>query len=917
MIKYRLIFILVFFLIFCAEEAEEITGTNTLEQVESSRPSILADGVSTVDIIATVYDSSQKPITNIPVQFSSSHGNIDERVMTNANGQAIASLTSSASTTDITATVTVTLPDSTQLQKSAFTQKTVTLKAQQVIIETNNANEEEATISVLFIGVTLSATLKKEELPADGLSQTELNMVIKETTSKRAVPHAKLSLRSAKNTIPAEVFTDNSGVATASITALAYATTDTIYIDYGNTISKLLFMDFITPSIRLEPKTATLMADGNSQLQLTATLTSHNNNPIPGAEIHFSTDKGVVTSSAKTNEQGRAIAQYSSNSTVKDTAMVVAVFHDISDTSRIALQESSGKKLSVSGPPEVLRNGVSQAEISARVFDQNNNPVANSTVQFSAQYGDIEPTAKTDLNGYVTLPYTPDAGSTDVIDTLTVSSATSTVKLPLLLRGILLQISVTPDSILANGIENCKLAISLKESQSHKAIAGATVSLSTTLGTVNNELVTDYSGEASTTLTSGTKSGSAIVTAKYGLITDSTRVQFVSEQPNTILLSANPSFIWVKETGELDQTIIAATILTQTGTSISNEVAVRFRLRNGPGGGESISPAAPGSTLISEPIRTVNGTAKITLKSGIRSGTVEIEAELVDFPEVHSRTTNVTIRSGPPYIWIDPGDKNNVETHMTVALDVFNLEGWNHVRQFNVSLYAGDKYNNPVEQGTSIYLTSTAGIITTDVVTDARGEGSAILTTANPRPYVNPSDPVVLAPHRIPNPNDEGMMLPITVPDFEFNGVENDGIAYIIASTHGRDQNGNDAVVFATHMAVFSGSIAVFDISSDRDSLDLGEVATISIVVYDINGNPPARGSTLTADASNGEISNSSLMPTPERYGYGATFFQTQLLNDLDPVLDKAGMAKVNIKLDSPNGVVSEAVYIYLSKDNP
>ncbi len=907
----------VFFLIFCAEEAEEITGTNTLEQVESGRPSILADGVSAVDIIATVYDSSQKPIADIPVQFTSSHGTIDERVMTNANGQAIASLTSSASTTDMTATVTVTLLDSTQLQKSTVTQKTVTLKAQQTIIETNSVNEGKATITVLFIGVTLSATLKKEELPADGLSQTELNLVLKETTSKRAIPYAKISLRSAKNTIPAETITDNSGAAAASITALTYATTDTIYIDYGNSISKRLFMDFITPFIRLEPKTATLMADGNSQLQLTATLTSHSNNPIPKAEIQFSTDKGVVSASGKTNEQGRATALFSSNSTIRDTAIVVAVFHDISDTARIALQESSGKKLSVSGPPDVLRNGVSQVEISARVFDQNNNPVANSTVQFSAQYGDIDTNVKTDLNGYVTVPYIPDAGSTDVIDTLTVSSATSTIKLPLLLRGILLQISATPDSILANGIENCKLTVSLKKSQSHKAIAGATVSLSTTLGTVNNEVVTDFSGDAATTVTSGTQSGSAIIMAKYGRISDSTRVQFVSEQPNTILLSANPNFIWVKETGELDQTIIAATILTQTGTAISNEVAVRFRLRNGPDGGERISPATPGSDLLSEPIRTVNGTAKITLKSGIRSGTVEVEAELVNFTQVRSRTTNVVIRSGPPYIWIDPNNKNNVDSHMTVALDVFNLEGWNHVRQFNVSLYVGDKYNNPVEQGTSIYLTSTAGIITTDVVTDTQGEGSAILTTANPRPYVNPADPLILAPHRIPNPNDEGMMLPITVPDFDFNDVENDGIAYIIASTHGRDQNGNDAVIFATHMAVFSGPIAVFDISSNRDSLNLGEVATISIVVYDINGNPPARGSTLTADASKGEISNSSLMPTPERYGYGATFFQTQLLNNLDPILDKSGMAKVSIKLDSPNGVVNEAVYIYLSKNDP
>ena len=247
-----------------------------------------------------------------------------------------------------------------------------------------------------------------------------------------------------------------------------------------------------------------------------------------------------------------------------------------------------------------------------------------------------------------------------------------------------------------------------------------------------------------------------------------------------------------------------------------------------------------------------------------------------------------------------------------------------------MGVYVGDKYNNPVDQGTTVYLTSTAGIITTDITTDERGQGTATLISANPRPYIEPNDGMSLAPHRIPNPNQPDMMLPISVMDFEGMEVEginrpgdfgeNDGVAVIMGSTHGRDQNGNDAIVYHSNMAVFSGPVLPdgrFDVTVEGaiDTLRIGETAPITIRLYDLHGNPPGAGSTLKASTSAGKVSNENLMASKENYGYGVTAYTTTLLNNLDPVVDEETMAEVSVEFIGNSVRMSKSVYVYLSKE--
>ena len=917
----------------CSKKGEDIVGT--VEEVEITEPQILADGLSTTIIKATILDEEGEIASGYRVEFTTTHGAVTEYAISTAEGIAVATLQSAASEEDIDAIVTATVVDTASgLYKRQATNVFVRLEVpgfpdrNKDLKKADSQGLNSAQIGITFLGVTVAPSFDVDALPADGISKALVKISVKETTSKKAVSNAALSLAATFGTVENNVQTDGKGMATAELIASSHAGVDTIFVEYGQVIAKTLIMKYELPRLIMIPKEAMLLADGKSRKTFVASLLTPQNTPIAEAEINFSTTNGTVSpSKVMTSTEGKAEAQLTSAAVLDSVVLVVARFHELADTARAQFVTSTSERgLAFAGEKELYRDGVSKTELTATILDENNNPVKDATVQFTCLYGSVSGTAITDMYGQAVVIYTPDVGETDVTDQITanIGSASTVHKIDLL--GMHMEMLANPDSIPADGVTAALISVHLKLSSSQKAVSGAVVEFYADKGYIASSATTSEEGIAALPLRAGVDPGLAIVTAKYGGFTKTQQIEFYINSPQSIILTATPNFIWVKETGNLEQTNITATILGVQGQPIGHEVLVKFYLQNGPGGGEGfvVANGSPGGE--SEPIKTVAGQATIGFRAGMRSGTAEIRAEVLSELQVMARTTNIVIRSGPPYIWIDPGNPNNVETHMTVTLDYFNLYGWGYVREFKVGVFIGDKYNNPVEKGTTVYLTSTAGIITTDITTNERGEGSAVLLSANPKPYLLPQDGSTLAPHRIPNPNDPSVYLPITVPDFEgqevMNSVgdmgENDGVTVILATTQGRDQNGRDAKVFDTSMAVFSGGIARFDVSvvNDVSSLKLGETAVILIRIYDINGNPPGAGSSLKAKTSAGELSGTDLMSGKDDYGYGSTAFTTVLVNNLDPLKDQPQAAEVEIEFTGNAAKLSRSVYIQLLLEN-
>lgn len=908
----------------CGESSDDITGNSRLSGLQANRAEVLADGISQISLIATVLDSSGYRLPGAVVHFTTTAGTITARAYSDDYGQATAILTSSASVTDITAQVTAALvaAETGRSASGILSELQVmnpNVSAPLKLAKTANGATNRATLEIRLIGITLTTQLEAAEISADGMSQTQMRIWLKETSSNRGLAGANCRVRAATLPIFLDILTGANGHAIVPIKSVPQAATDTLFVEYGNLMRAWDLITLLPPRISINPRRTELLADGMSKMTFHASLVSFKNNPIQSAAIFFSTSAGVITGSSITSPNGEALAELRAGTTVGKNIPIIAQFHGWADTAWVDFVDTAPSAIVLLSEKEIIRDGATPSAILATVVNPLQKPVKNALVRFSSSRGTIDSTATTDESGRAVVHYYPDAGETDAEATIRAQVHDKIAEKKIGLLGISLTLAATPGNLPADGLSSATITASLKMTTAQMALARQTISLTASLGSIASAAFTNDQGIAQAGLIASTTAGVCQVRAGWGKIQKTAQVVFTDNKPALLQLYAEPNFIWVRETGHTEQTRVSARIYGSNGQPMQRETAVRFSIRNGPKGGEALLPNE-GNPAEASVQKSVAGVAAVTLRSGIRSGTVEIEAVLVDNPEVSARTTQITIRSGPAYIWIDPADPNHVESHMTVALNYFNLEGWNHVRDFEVSIYVGDKYNNPVEQGTAIYLTSTAGIVTTDTRTDAEGRGTALWSTANPRPTIAPGDPTTLAPHRIPNPNSPGTFLPVTVPDFEGSLVrnssgtlgENDGIGYVLATTQGRDQNGNDAVVYGLNRGVFSGSVLEFRATAARDTLRPGESTIISIRVFDVNGNPVAKGSSLTASVNAGQLSATDLMASAERYGFGTTFFTTSLLNTLDAKIDESKMVDVVFRLDSPNGSGTINTQVYL-----
>lgn len=231
--------------------------------------------------------------------------------------------------------------------------------------------------------------------------------------------------------------------------------------------------------------------------------------------------------------------------------------------------------------------------------------------------------------------------------------------------------------------------------------------------------------------------------------------------------------------------------------SLSQRDTVDFALEGPPVlGGAYVSPAWA--------ITNASGRVATTVNSGTIAGVIQIVASLQresDGKVVKSTPTRVVVNAGLPS-----------QSYFSIGAQQFNFAGYNWVgRTNNILVQVGDKYSNPVHQGTAVYFNTTGGIITAARYTDVTGRTTATLYSGNPLPYYD-------------------------APGY---GA---GYAWVYAQTIGE----NGIVVKDSIIILFSG---LPTISIDPTSINVprGGSQNFNVNISDQNGNPLAPGTRITA----------------------------------------------------------------------
>ena len=420
-----------------------------------------------------------------------------------------------------------------------------------------------------------------------------------------------------------------------------------------------------------------------------------------------------------------------------------------------------------------------------------------------------------------------------------------------------------------SGEDSAVITGTVLNAETNRPITGATVQfrsmgieiLSDSVGGFTAELPVDSltaldisafkTGYQSTAATTTIEPGQTLSVPALLLVPSETGTDGTSGPATSVTLSARtPEAIGVSEAGGVETATLEFIVLDADENPVDNANAVDLSVEilQGPAGGEFLSPAAPQTVRTDE-----NGRATVTLTSGTRAGVVQIETRA-------TTDDGRTIRSQPIALAIHGGFPD--QTHFSVGAVIRNtpclrINGC----PIDIDALVGDRYANPVQEGTQIYFTASSGVIGGSSPTDKVGVAKTQLLTGNPFPA--------------------------------------DGYGTVTARTAGADGE----QIEATTLFLLSGRSQVNLLTP---GLGLGQY---DYVVSDQNGNPLTKGTsiTVTVEGTNVKaVGNVALTLDDEVFpGPGRTEFSFSIVVD-DPTSDDApNVDEIRIDVAGANGTVS------------
>jgi len=665
--------------------------------------------------------------------------------------------------------------------------------------------------------------------------------------------------------------------------------------------------------------------NGTYTLPVSATVLDINSNGVvDGTTVYFKIEpaEGAVLSPVKTkNSVAVSSITYPSAAAGREVKLTASA-GGIEGSIDFSLPGFVVSYISLSASPKtILADGKSTSEIKATLFDKSGssaNVPDGTTVSFTTEGGTLDPEVVKTVNGVAVTTLTSDK-SADRLVLVEAKSGLISDATYVYFESIGSSVNQVSDievkafdlegnenpTIEADGISSARVVAYLRKYDGYPVTVPTTVAFESDIGRITSFVRSDTTGMAVASFSSGDV-GTATIKASVGNVIGYASVVVNPGPPRSAELSFSPKYVNVKGAGKNETLVVTASVKDSKGNPVSDGNFVRFTLVGSYDPDSSISPAGD-TQWESSPVPTLNGVATVSFHAGTKAGAVRIKAVVVDEngdpmePPVTSETTQFMVYGGPAYMDLstpgDPYTNSRIKLYSGPRNIYAGAIGTDY-NKATITAAIADRYNNPVPPGTAIYFTTTGGYITNATgYTDENGMATVTLYSGNPFPTLDNSSKI---PNPNYDPNDPGSPEEFEIPkwDFDDDGVYNDGIATVIASTEGIDQNGDEATVWNFCQVIFSGPVHTFTVTSDADTLNIGQVAVIYITIKDINGNPIVGDSAITITASEGKLSTKSITTGDP----GQIIYTTTLTNDLDPLTDTPGYAVVSVKLVSPNG---------------
>jgi len=423
--------------------------------------------------------------------------------------------------------------------------------------------------------------------------------------------------------------TTSGGVATVTYTASTTAGTETITAQATNGTSdtvNITLIDEEVGNIVLSLDTSPIVSDGQNSTLVNATITNvQGNHVVDGTTVNFTTTGGDIDSDTAgdqltftdTTTDGVASAILRSGTTAGQYVISVTA-GSISQVASIQFipgpaADVAGTTLSAN-PSVIDADGESTSLITALFVDENNNPVADSTtVDFYTTAGELSAANSMTENGAATVTLTSFTSN----ETATVTAIADSISREVDVQfgaglgpgePVYIIITADPETIQVKGtggIESANIKASVKdENGSPYNDSADNIKFEILAGPGGGEVLATGDGSPSTSKTTTTKDGIAIVSLNAGTISGtvqvkvtvlkdgsgaalspfltaiSTQIGIEAGDPFNITLYKAPT---VQNNGDGSLSwIISAMIQDQYGNPVADNTAVYFGLVDNP-----------------------------------------------------------------------------------------------------------------------------------------------------------------------------------------------------------------------------------------------------------------------------------------------------------------------------------------------
>jgi hypothetical protein len=633
-------------------------------QVSTDRTQILADGIDVVSMTAYLTGTTGEPLSNQTVYCSASTGKVDPSAITgdpsvlnSAPGKAKMVYTGAALRNDTTALVRVWAegyPD--------------TIK-----------------VPIQLKGISISAAMEPDILPADGQSKATVSVLIKETSTQIPISGQEVKFGASDGYIEGRSTTDASGVAKTVFTAGFKSGTTDIMVSYGATLVETVHVTIYTvkaQGIEVFASPSQIPANGISTSTITALLRDDRNNPIIGERIQFTTILGTITAMDTTDVNGRAEATLVSERR-NGTAIVSVKFKDWTKNIPVNF---TGAKLNVSATPENLFAGENEkTTVTAFVKDAAEVPIVGEPVVFDWYLNGVKRISKsstTDVQGRASIDFSESVAGKYVC---LASSAGAADSATVTFNNIQFTIEdSSPDSIKTGGV-TLPVKVKLVNTETKQPLTGQSVEFYTTLGSIDKNAVTNGNGEASVLLKSGNTAGTATVLAttlfQGQRVSTEKKFTFINSGPDSVQLSLDANIVSM---GGGNSRLIAL-VTDSSGNPVPNAL-VSFKILKGPAGGEFIQPISATTGP--------SGVATTYFYSGQVPSTFEAVQVMAEVSGVSSNVAKLTIAGAP----------ETIKPSYPTQIELGKIDNLNGTFTLPISASVLDINSNYVVDGTTVYF---------------------------------------------------------------------------------------------------------------------------------------------------------------------------------------------------------------------